>query len=180
MTDNFLKALEFVLRREGGFVDNPLDRGGPTNKGITLKTFTRWRVEVCYREKPTVEDLKNIDSQEIKEIYFYFYWKAYNLDVFEFPLSLVLFDQIVNRGRGAIMSLQRALIDMGLTLTSVDGIMGPNTIRYYKTIVDGEKFLKVFINQCQLSYVRIVKTDPSQLVFLEGWIKRTHHYAEFL
>ncbi len=31
----FRASLEFVLAREGGFVDHPNDRGGPTCWGIT-------------------------------------------------------------------------------------------------------------------------------------------------
>ena len=32
----------FILRWEGGFVNDPLDRGGATNKGITIGTFRQF------------------------------------------------------------------------------------------------------------------------------------------
>lgn len=41
--DGFEPALAFVLRWEGGFVDNPADPGGRTNKGITQKVYDAWR-----------------------------------------------------------------------------------------------------------------------------------------
>ena len=34
---NFDKMLKFVLQREGGYVHDPHDLGGETNKGITYK-----------------------------------------------------------------------------------------------------------------------------------------------
>ena len=34
--ENFQKMLKFVLAREGGYVNNPNDKGGETNKGITV------------------------------------------------------------------------------------------------------------------------------------------------
>ena len=53
------KLIPFILKWEGGFVNDPTDRGGATNKGVTIATY-----EAYCRQKglprPTVEQLKNI------------------------------------------------------------------------------------------------------------------------
>ena len=44
VTNNiFETALAHVLEMEGGYTDDPYDPGGPTNKGITLTEFAKWR-----------------------------------------------------------------------------------------------------------------------------------------
>ena len=37
------KLIPFLLKWEGGFVNDPVDLGGATNKGITIKTFISYR-----------------------------------------------------------------------------------------------------------------------------------------
>ena len=39
----FERALTFVLRWEGGYVDHPADPGGATNYGVTQRTYDAWR-----------------------------------------------------------------------------------------------------------------------------------------
>lgn len=39
----FDQCLKFVLEREGGYVNHPADRGGPTNKGIVQKVYDQYR-----------------------------------------------------------------------------------------------------------------------------------------
>ena len=64
MQDNFEKSLEIILHHEGGFVDHPEDPGGATNKGITLDTYSGY-----LGRKATVDELKNIPDDHVKDIY---------------------------------------------------------------------------------------------------------------
>ena len=59
----------FILRWEGGFVDDPLDKGGATNKGITIDTFRSF-----YGQGATVEQLKNITDEQWLHIFKSGYW----------------------------------------------------------------------------------------------------------
>ena len=43
---NFEKMLKFVLQREGGYVNDPNDLGGETNKGITHTTYNSYQYKV--------------------------------------------------------------------------------------------------------------------------------------
>ena len=65
----------FILRWEGGFVDDPLDRGGATNKGITIGTFRSF-----YGQGATVEQLKNITDEQWLHIFKSGYWDKWKAD----------------------------------------------------------------------------------------------------
>ena len=41
MSRSVEQMIDDVIRREGGYVDHPQDRGGPTNFGITQSTLSR-------------------------------------------------------------------------------------------------------------------------------------------
>ena len=80
MDNLFQKALNFVLKWEGGYTNNPYDKGGATNKGITQYTYNSW----LKSQKLQIRDIKNISDYEVKEIYFQNYWKKAGC-VFIFP-----------------------------------------------------------------------------------------------
>ena len=65
----------FILRWEGGFVDDPLDRGGATNKGITIGTFRNF-----YGKEATVEQLKNITDEQWLHIFKCGFWDKWKAD----------------------------------------------------------------------------------------------------
>jgi hypothetical protein len=95
--DNFGRALDFVLKQEGGWADDPNDPGGATMKGITLGTYTRWR-DAHGEPPPTKEDLRNITDAEVRQIYHDWYWLASGSNKLPFPLSLANFNIAVNAG----------------------------------------------------------------------------------
>jgi uncharacterized protein (TIGR02594 family) len=120
----FDRALLHILDMEGGFTNDPLDPGGPTNQGITLGVFAAWRkvtLTAANRES-LIRDLKAIDAATVREIYRQRYWDLAHCDELVPPLALMHFDAAVNHGVGtAIRFLQEAV---GV---SIDGEIGPET-----------------------------------------------------
>lgn len=57
--ENWKELAAFVLEREGGYCNRKADKGGPTNKGVTLATYRS-----VYGQSKTVEDLKRITDAE--------------------------------------------------------------------------------------------------------------------
>ena len=62
MTDSAI--LDAILSREGGYVNDPVDRGRCTNRGITIQTLREWR-----RQPVTCEDVRTMSEQEARDIY---------------------------------------------------------------------------------------------------------------
>lgn len=157
-----------ILRREGGFVDHPADKGGPTNFGITLSTFKR--VSKKNGQSVTVDDLKAMTQDQARSIY-----RAEYVDPFAWvtgpKLRSLVVDSAVNHGvRRATMWLQEAL---GV---KPDGIVGPATERAM-LIAQATVVYRVFLRRRIVFYGSIIKRDPSQAAFAEGWMRRV---AEFI
>ncbi|MES3001323.1 MAG: glycosyl hydrolase 108 family protein [Pseudomonadota bacterium] len=155
------KVIDDILRREGGYVDDVLDRGGATNFGVTQKTLARWRGHPVSRE-----DVRTMLRSEAEDIYRAEYVRPLLFALDDPKLFAHLVDCAINHGvGGATKLLQRAL---GIT---ADGAFGARSMAVYRM---ANKFIlgdKLIVER-SLYYVRIVKEDPSQLRFLEGWMKR--------
>jgi lysozyme family protein len=100
---DFERALAFVLAREGGAVDDPNDKGGRTNRGITQRTYDSWRKD----QGLPPADVWMATDDETKMIYRDLYWwPAKDL---AWPLNLVVFDTAVLFGTGRAMSWLQAV-----------------------------------------------------------------------
>ena len=73
------KLAPFILKWEGGFVNDPDDLGGATNMGVTIGTYEAYCRKKSY-PKPTVERLKNITKEEWTEILKTMYWDRWKAD----------------------------------------------------------------------------------------------------
>lgn len=110
MTPAFIRAVDLVLKHEGGLVDHPADPGGLTNFGISQRAY------------PDL-DIRRLTRQQAMEIYHRDYWLPIRCDELPEPVAVVLFDMAVNMGRDrAVRLLQRALN------IPQDGLIGPRTI----------------------------------------------------
>ena len=125
----FNKAITKVLKKEGGYSNNPADRGGETYKGIARKYYKLeylWTLIDRYKDecggvnstfKKKLDADKLIDS-EVKKIYKANYWDKFKLDtVSNQKVAEQIFDDAVNRGVGAACKLCCALF--GLPVSSI-------------------------------------------------------------
>jgi len=87
MKEHFEKAMKFILKWEGGYVNDPADPGGETRYGISKNAH------------PDV-DIRNLTEEGAKEIYLRDYWKPADCPSMKWPLCLVVFDTAVNMGVG--------------------------------------------------------------------------------
>lgn len=182
MATSIDRMIEDVLRREGGFVDHPADRGGPTNFGITQETLSRHLGRAA-----TVEDVRRLTQDVAEDIYRKDYYTGPRIDALPERIQPFVFDSAVNHGpRRAIRFVQRvcnAAASAGPRFPAeggldVDGICGPKTRRAATEAdrVMGDWFLGALVEERRNFYHAIVEADRSQEVFLKGWLNRI---AEF-
>jgi len=164
---NFSHALDRVLFREGGYVNDPLDLGGETKFGISKKAYP-WL------------DIANLSLEDARAIYKRDYWDKLRLDELQHAeIAEKIFDVAVNMGpRAAIVILQQALnLLVGATGRSplqVDGLMGPATLNAANQWCrkDFDSLQKALRGFQFMRYAEIVKDRPDQARFARGWIRR--------
>lgn len=165
---SFEEALQDVLKVEGGYVDNPMDHGGPTNFGITIGTLSDFLGHSVIKE-----EVQNLDMDTVRKIYKQNYWDRLSLDQVVYKdVAAFLFDQAVNRGTRKVSEQIQHLVGV-----PADGIIGPQTIHAIN-LQEPRKLLLNIIKVSQNTYTGIVAANPNQVTFLGGWIKRTHKFLD--
>lgn len=157
--------IERILAREGGYVDHPSDRGGPTKYGITRDTLESWRGIAL-----TAQDVAQLPRDEAKEILRYRYIVQPGFDHLDDDrLRAVVVDAGVHSGpRQATLFLQRALD------VEDDGLLGPVTLKAANGLdPSGVAHAVVRLLAQRMRFlVNLVVKDPTQLAFLSGWTER--------
>jgi len=116
-----------IVAREGGFVNDPDDPGGATNRGVTLGTLQRLGLDLNHDGVVSERDLRALTADQAAEIYVKHYFEAPQIDKLPQAVQASVFDMQVNAGANAIRILQELLNRMGQAVT-VDGALGPQTI----------------------------------------------------
>ena len=151
----FEKAIKEVLKHEGKYVHDPHDRGGETNFGISK------------RAHPEV-DIKNLTEEHAIGIYHEHYWIPSKAEKLPKNLQGYFFDMCINLGqRNGVKVLQKAINSKGSKMVSVDGRIGPITIKAANNLeLERLKSFRV------LYYANLVHSNPTQEKYWFGWFRR--------
>lgn len=165
-----------VLEREGGYVDHPADRGGPTNWGIT---------QAVARAQGYAGEMGALPRATAESIYRTLYWSRPGYDRIAKvapDVAAELFDAGINMGTGrATAFLQRALNALNrngrdYSDLAVDHRIGAATLAALNAFLNtrekgGQAVLLRALNALQgAHYMRLAETRPSQEAFLYGWL----------
>lgn len=177
MSGKFLVAFNRTLGHEGGLSNHAADRGGLTKYGVTAATWRAYCAEVRPLDLRSVAEITLEDAQAV---YARGYWSPLGLDAVEdVDVAAEIFDTAVNCGPGRAAEIAQEAVNLlrpeSVGALVVDGRMGPLTRQALNALVrlGHKQALIAALNFYQAShYVGIIRRDPSQRVFVRGWMKR--------
>lgn len=195
-----------IIRKEGGFVNNPSDHGGATNYGVSLTYVKGVGINptidvngdgvVDARDTLDLDHNGYLDWHDIALVTPQLAARLYEIDFYERPgidklnpvVQPVEFDSAVNHGPGkAIMFLQRALVTGGFLprynaqgRRQDDGVLGPASKDAAARACTSEQSARDLNNRIVdarlQEYQMIVAGDASQGQFLGGWTTRAKSF----
>ena len=163
----FDEIIEVVLSHEGGYVDDPDDRGGVTNFGVTQASYSQY-----LGRKVSKDEIKSMTVEDAKGCYKQDFWDPSRAEQLDEDLRAVYFDMVVNHGqRNAVKILQQSANNRNPGGIDVDGLIGPNTIRATTNISKEDVLLERGMFYANLCFNGSKYADrTSQNKFLRGWV----------
>lgn len=160
MHSNLDRALDQVLKHEGGYVNHPNDPGGPTNLGVTLANFKRY-----VDPKGTIDDLKKLTVAQARTVFERQYWDAVRGNQLPSGLDYAVFDFAVNSGPSRAAKFLQAVVGV-----VQDGVIGPETLKAIEAHANTVRLVQQLCDK-RLAWLRGLKTWPS---FGKGWESRVN------
>lgn len=167
------ETLDLILKFEGGKAYDKDDRGGRTNYGVTQATYNAWRATKKLHDK----DVFDISLEEVKQIYFEFYWEPSKCEYIQ-PLDRILADIHVDCAINCGVGTANKMLQEVAGVTK-DGVIGPKTLAAIRdatrTSEDRLKFRTMYLAKRLDYYIDITVARPVQSKFMPSWARRVYH-----
>lgn len=197
---DFSVAYERVRAFEGGWADDPADRGGETYAGISRRhwpSWYGWNLVDAAKKLPARRQgartfsryLEGLDALQtaVRTWYRAQWWDRLGLDALPQALAGEIFEQSVNLGKaGAGRKIQRVCNAFNYDKATgqrlfpdlvEDGILGPRSLAALATLIQrrvAEEALVRALNAMQAAhYIELAAKNPGQRRFTDGWLRRT-------
>jgi lysozyme family protein len=158
---SFKNALEKTLDHEGRVLTNdPHDRGGETYWGISRKWFPKWPGWFL------LDGGADPTPELVAAHYHIHFWKPLQCENMPEAIAEKLFDTAVNIGIDRAVKILQACVNV-----KTDGHIGPVTLAAVSACNEAA-CLHVFREIQAEYYQAIVRNDPTQERFLNGWFAR--------
>jgi lysozyme family protein len=185
---NFNTSYDKLLKHEGGYSNDSVDRGGETYKGIARNFHSYWEgwaiIDNMKGGNTFPDNLKDNNDLDllVRDFYKKAFWdKLYGDEVHNQAIADELFDIGVNMGVSKAVNF----LQIGLNCLnrngrdypniSEDGKLGPITLDTLNIYLEKNRidYLYKAINILQgMHYINIMKGNESQERFARGWLKR--------
>jgi len=178
---HFDKAIVETLKHEGGFVNDPVDPGGATNWGMSIRYLKQrgdadgdgWLDGDIDKDGDIdVDDVRNMTVEQAIGLYRSGFWDKYDYDkIDDYAIAARVFDMTVNMGsRQAGKIVQRALNNVGYDL-AVDGIIGPNTFGAINSANADLLMAEIRLEHAHF-YLNLIEKRPELAKYKKGWLRR--------
>ena len=187
MGKTFELAQKFVAKWEGGVSDHPDDRGGVTAYGVSLAYLAGLSGAATGRNliqnlglplPVSRETVLAVTPAIAAALFRHSFWDRTKIGKLSPRLALATYDCAVNMGPGAAIKLLQKGIRLAGPKIAADGIIGQETLKAQAGLE--AEILGHALALREDRYRNICASNPSQKVFLKGWLNRTADLRRYI